>query len=485
MIEKKGHYIAGREVEASDGKTMRVINPATDEVLAEVAQGTAVDMDTAVKAAYAQLTQGAWQRLSGEDRGRLLYKLAELVERDTGRIADLDAACIGRPRQEPRLLDLPNAVSTLRNCAGWADKIEGRTIPTPGYMGTPTLSYTSREPVGVVGAILPWNTPFMITVWKLAPLLAAGCTVVLKPSEEAPLSALHLARLCQEAGFPGGVVNVVTGLGEVVGHELCVHPLVDKISFTGSPEVGRIIQGSAGSLFKHVALELGGKSPQIVFEDADLERAVQGCALGIFFNSGQVCAAGSRILVHHSLLNDFAQRLAEIAGSIKVGDPTADDVQMGSLASRTQQERVNHYISQGIKEGAQLLSGGIDESMRGCFVKPTVFVGDNGMNIAQEEIFGPVATVIGFKDEAEAIRIANDTRYGLAATIWTSSLSRAHRLARDVKAGAIAVNCWAPIDARLPWGGMKSSGLGRECGLAGVLAYTEEKVVTVLMDEAD
>ncbi|MDZ4078448.1 aldehyde dehydrogenase family protein [Hydrocarboniphaga sp.] len=476
------HYIGGKEVPASDGGRFDLLSPATEKLIATSAKGTADDVDAAVKAARAQFDGGEWRRLNGSQRGQLIYRLAELIARDADLIADMDAGCIGRVPIEPRLLDLPNAIETYRTSAGWADKIEGRTIPTPGYMGMPTLSYTQRVPVGVVGAITPWNTPFMITAWKVGPLLAAGCTVVIKPSEETPHSALHLARLCKEAGFPDGVVNVVTGYGAVVGKALCTHPGVDKITFTGSPEVGAEIQRVAGPLFKRISLELGGKSPQIVFEDASLEAAAQGCAMGVFFNQGQVCAAGTRVLVQRSVAEKFAGMLAAAAKSIKVGDPTQDGVQMGPVAKKGQFERVNRYIRQGIEEGATLLAGGESEHVKGWFVQPTIFAdAHNGMSIARDEIFGPVATVIPFDTEEDALRIANDSRYGLAATIWTSNLPRAHRIAQGVQAGAVGVNCWAPIDARLPWGGMKTSGIGRECGAAGIDAYTEEKVITVLL----
>lgn len=476
------HFIAGRAVDASDGATMELFSPVTEQPVGIAAKGTAEDVDTAVKAARAQLDSGEWSRLNGSQRGVLLNRLADLIARDAELIADMDAGCIGRMPIEPRLLDLPNAIETYRTSAGWADKIEGRTIPTSGYMGMPTLSYTQREPVGVVAAITPWNTPFMITAWKVGPLLAAGCTVVIKPSEETPNSALHLARLCKEAGFPDGVVNVVTGYGNVIGKALCVHPQVDKITFTGSPEVGAEIQRTAGPLFKRISLELGGKSPQIIFEDANIDAAVQGCAMGVFFNQGQVCAAGTRILVQRPIAEKFAAMLAGAAQSIKTGQPGDEGVQMGPVAKKGQFERVNRYIRQGVEEGAKLLAGGTTEHTRGWFVRPTVFVdASNDMSIARDEIFGPVATVIPFDTEDDAIRIANDSRYGLAATVWTSNVGCAHRVAKSIKAGAVGVNCWAPIDAHLPWGGMKTSGVGRECGLAGVLAYTEEKVITVLL----
>ncbi len=482
MIMKYQHFIDGHSIDASDGAVMDLVSPVDERCYASAARGTRADIDRAVAAARAQLDGGAWSKLTGAARAVLMQRLASLVERDGEQLADMDARCIGRSPMEPRMMDIPNAVGTLRAAAGWADKLEGRTIPTGGYMGVPTLSYTRLEPVGVVGAIVPWNSPLMITCWKLASLLAAGCTVVIKPSEETPLSALHLAALCREAGFPDGVVNVVSGTGEVVGKALCEHPDVDKITFTGSPEVGREIQRVAGAAFKRVALELGGKSPQIVFDDAAIEAAVRGCALGLFVNQGQVCAAGTRILVQRSIAGRFTEALVAAAAAVKVGDPTQPGVTMGPVAKREQFERVNRYIQQGIDEGATLLTGGVAVHERGWFVRPTIFgKASNAMRIAREEIFGPVGALIEFDTDDEAIALANDSSYGLAATVWTTDLARAHKVAHAIKAGAVGVNCWSPLDPNLPWGGVKSSGIGRECGLSGVLSYTEEKVITVLL----
>lgn len=482
MTMHLNHFIAGALDEGSTDQRIELIDPVTEQVYGSSARGNAADVDRAVAAAHAQVEGGAWSQLDGAQRGRLLSKLADLVERDSEQLADMDANAIGRSPMEPRRMDLPNAIANLRAAAGWANQLEGRTIPTGGYFGHKTLSYTVREPVGVVGAIVPWNSPLMITVWKLAALLAAGCTVVIKPSEETPQSALHLAALAQEAGFPDGVINVVTGYGAEVGRALCEHPHVAKISFTGSPEAGREIQRTAGVLFKQVALELGGKSPQIVFDDAVFEDAVFGCTLGLFANQGQVCAAGSRILVQRGVAERFAAALAEAAQTVTVGDPRQPGVQMGPVAKKAQFERVNRYIQLGIDQGATVVAGGVSEPEKGWFVRPTIFTNArNDMAIAQEEIFGPVGTVIVFDTEAEAIALANDSSYGLAATVWTGNLVRAHRVAAAVKAGAVGINCWSPLDANLPWGGVKTSGIGREGGFSGALAYTEEKVVTVLL----
>lgn len=482
MTQNLQHFIDGAYADASDGTTLSLVNPVDEREYAKSAKGTVDDVKAAVAAARRQVKGGEWSQLSGAQRGLLLSRLADLVQRDSDLLADMDAKATGRLPMEPRMISLPNAIANLRAAAGWANQLEGRTIPTSGYMGNKTLSYTVREPVGVVGAIVPWNDPMMITCWKLAALLAAGCTVVLKPSEETPQSALHLAALCKEAGFPNGVVNVVTGYGTVVGRALCEHPDVAKISFTGSPEAGRAIQQIVGPLFKRVALELGGKSPQIVFDDASFDDAVRGCAIGLFANQGQTCAAGSRILVQRTIAQKFAEALAAAASSVKVGDPTQPGTQMGPVAKKAQHDKVNRYIQIGIDEGAKVLAGGVSKPDKGYFVQPTIFSGaSNQMTIAREEIFGPVGTIIEFDTDEEAVELANDSQYGLAATVWTTNLTRAHKVAQALEVGAVGVNCWSPLDANVPWGGIKTSGIGREGGLPGALAFTEEKVITVLL----
>lgn len=478
---KFANFVNGAWAPSRSADRLSVSNPARKEVFASVCDSDEEDVNAAVQAAAGQLNGGPWSALPGAGRCRLMMKLAELVARDGALIGMMDALSIGRPFQETQILDIPNAVDTLTHFAGWADKITGETIPTGGYFGKQTHSFTRREPVGVVGAIVPWNTPFMISMWKIAPALACGCTVVLKPSEETPLSALYLGVLMREAGFPPGVLNIVTGRGERAGALLVRHPGVAKITFTGGPDAGRMIWRDASNTFKRVSLELGGKTPQIVFPDADLASAVQGIAMGLFFNQGEVCAAGTRILVHQSIYQEVCARLMEIAKGIKVGDPLDPQTQMGSLASKAQFERVTGYLDVARQDKADLIAGGTADSSKGYFVAPTLFCGRNDMRIAQEEIFGPVGIVIPFTNEDDAIRIANDSRYGLAACLWTKDVSRAHQLATRLQAGSVWINCWAAIDARLPWGGSKQSGIGRENGSAAIEAYTEIKAVTIAL----
>jgi len=467
--------IGGEWGDAAARRRFTTLNPATEEPIAEVAEAGSADVDAAVAAARRALDHGAWPAMSGAERGRILNRLAGIMRERVDELVQLESIDGGKPFAATRRMDIPAAIDCLEYYAGWADKIAGEVVPAR----RDALTYVQRVPVGVVAVIVPWNFALMNAVWKIAPALACGCTIVIKPSELTPLSAIWLGAAALEAGLPPGVLNIVPGYGTDAGAALVSHRGIDKISFTGSPQTGRFIMRAAADNITKIGLELGGKSPSVVFADANLEQAVRQTASGAFFNAGQVCSAATRVIVDRAIHDAFVEKLAVRARGLRIGNPGEPDINLGPVISRKQMDRVLDYIQVGKDEGAQAVTGGGRSGERGYFVQPTVFAGVTGdMRVAREEIFGPVLSVLSFADEDEAVRLANGTDYSLAAAVWTRDIDRAHRMSDRLDAGTVWINTYGPTDVRLPWGGMGGqSGVGRDLGRSALDNYTEQKVV--------
>jgi acyl-CoA reductase-like NAD-dependent aldehyde dehydrogenase len=476
----RGLYIGGAFVDALDGATMDVLNPHDGSVLAKIAEGGEADIDRAVESAKAAFPK--WSALAAADRGRLLLRLADVLEEHSQELARLESTDTGHPLRDTTLLDVPRTVATFRYFGGMADKYQGSVPPVEkGF-----LNYVTREPIGVVGQIVPWNFPLMFCGWKLGPALAAGNTVVMKPSELVPLSTLRLCELFEEAGFPAGVLNVVPGYGARAGNRLAGHPDIGKVSFTGSTATGRMIVAQSAGNLKRLQLELGGKGANIIFADANLAAAVNGSAFAIFHNQGQACIAGSRLIVHESVADEFLERFLELAKSIRVGDPLAEGTEMGPLTSSMHRDRVLTYVDVALSEGGELLSGGTppadDALARGYYIEPTVVRAKSDSRVCQEEVFGPFVTVTTFRSDEEALQIANSTEYGLGGGLWTNDLSRAHKLAAAMRAGMVWVNTYKRVNPGSPFGGVGNSGYGREMGFEAMHEYTEPKSVWINVD---
>lgn len=476
--------IGSEWVDALSGATLPVIDPASGEAFCHVPAGESADVDHAVQAARRAFESGEWPRHRPVDRERLLLKLADLLEANAQEFAELEALDNGKPVTMARHVDVALSVDFIRYMAGWATKLEGATmeLSAPLVRDREFFGFTRREPVGVVGAIIPWNFPLLMAVWKVAPALAAGCTMILKPAEDTPLTALRLGELAVEAGYPAGVLNVLTGLGHTAGAALAAHPGINKVAFTGSTEVGKLVGKAAMENMTRVSLELGGKSPVIVLDDVDPAVAAAGAAQAIFFNQGQVCTAGSRLYVHRSRFDAVVEQLASIAEGMKIGPGIDPSTQIGPLVSKVQQNRVLDYVRSGLSEGARAAAGGAGGDGPGCFVKPTVLVDvREDMRVVREEIFGPVVVAQPFEDLDDIARRANDTPYGLAASIWSNDLARVHRLIPRIQAGTVWVNCHNIIESVMPFGGFKQSGIGREAGRSALELYTEPKSVIMML----
>ncbi len=477
QVKDQPLLIGGKWLDSVSGKTFPTINPAIGETICQVAEGDKADVDLAVKAARKAFESGPWSKMSGAERGRLMNKLADLIEQNTDELAALESLDNGKPLRDSLAADLPLTIKCYRYYAGWADKNHGKTIPVEG----PFFCYTRHEPVGVVGQIIPWNFPLLMQAWKWGPALAMGCTMVLKPAEQTPLTALRVAALAQEAGIPDGVINVIPGYGPTAGAAISGHMGIDKVAFTGEYTTGQLImEAAARSNLKRVTLELGGKSPNVVFADADLDAAVEGAYFGLFFNQGQCCCAGSRLFVEDKVHDQFVDKMLKKAKSRKVGDPFDPATEQGPQVSQEQFDRVMGFIQVGQKEGAKMLCGGNRVGQKGYFIEPTIFDGvQDNMKIAKDEIFGPVMNILRFKDIDEVIQRGNQTFYGLAAAVWTRDINKAHRLANSLRAGTVWINCYDVFDAAAPFGGFKMSGIGRELGEYALQNYTEVKTVYV------